>query len=101
MDTNEKRYDRSPENEPARRSYVPDMVFLSKLVGIHAILFAILSVLAYLMELQGEDAWRTIVPMTLLFIALVLLTLVLSLRLAIRTTCKALCVRMSETIPCR
>jgi hypothetical protein len=61
-------------------------VLLSKLVGIHALLFAILYVIAYLMGLPREAAlsWA-IVP-----IVLVLLTLVLSLGLGIRMTCMAL-----------
>jgi hypothetical protein len=77
-------------NGPARRRYVPNAVLLSKIVGLHAILFAIISVLNYLMELQGEAASRAIVPMMLLFMVLVLLTLMLSLRLAIRMTRMAL-----------
>jgi len=42
MNMDEKRYDMSPVDGPARRWYVPDVVLLSKLVGLHAVLFAIL-----------------------------------------------------------
>jgi hypothetical protein len=80
----------NPVDGPTRRSYIPDVVLLSKLVGIHAILFAILSALTYLMELQREPSPQTIVAMILLFMALVLVTLVLSLRPAIRMTGMAL-----------
>jgi len=90
MSMSEGQHDGNPANGPARRGYVADVVLLGKVVGIHAILFAILSVLAYLMELPGEAAPQTIKSMMLLFMVLVLLTLVLSLRLAIRMTRMAL-----------
>ncbi|MCL5279686.1 MAG: hypothetical protein M1376_07245 [Planctomycetes bacterium] len=80
---NEKRFDLNPADGPARRWYVADAVLLSKIVGIHAILFAILRVIAYLAapDEMGVLSW---------IIVLILLTLVLSLRLVIRMTRMAL-----------
>ena len=73
----------NPVDGTARRWYVPDVVLLSKLVGLHGVLFAILHVIAYLAapDEMGVLSW---------VIVLVFLTLVLSLRLAIRMTWMAL-----------
>jgi len=83
----ERRDDVNPVDGPARRWYVPDGALLSKLVRIHAVLFAILHVVAYLTgEGPGSEAIVSVVP--------VLATLVLSLRLAIRMTGMALLTAM-------
>jgi hypothetical protein len=81
MNMNEERSDVNPVDGPARHWHVPDVVLLSKLVGMHAILFAVLYII-----LQGEavPSWNVVA------MVLVLPTLVLSLGLVIRMTCMAL-----------
>jgi hypothetical protein len=69
--------------QPGRPWYVPDVVLLSMLVGIHAVLFALLHVVASLTEKDPGSG-------VMLAVMLVLATLVLSLRLAIRMTRVAL-----------